>query len=160
MRVTTESKVSAVFATKKRNILSALAIPDEDYTDLSPKGSVDERIRYLINIINKLDGAVTTSSCAGRISVFLEGTKSDEDKDVQEVSEVQSLQAAVPGGKGRGGRWLFTSHDPVNDDLGNKSMKELCGMSTQNDMLSVGDPSETRFVRFQFEPMVSPHEFT
>lgn len=63
------------FTQRKRRILSALAVPDEDYTDLSPKGTVDAGIRELIDEINGLDGFVTTSSCAGRVSVFLEGRR-------------------------------------------------------------------------------------
>lgn len=45
------------------------------YADLSPKGTVDAGIRELIGEINAREGLVTTSSCAGRVSVFLEGKK-------------------------------------------------------------------------------------
>lgn len=65
--------ISPSFEVKKQKILSDLAVPDEEYTDLSPKGSVDANIVPLIRDINELPGLVTTSSCAGRISVFLEG---------------------------------------------------------------------------------------
>ncbi|KAI0476102.1 methyltransferase TYW3-domain-containing protein [Xylariaceae sp. FL0804] len=64
------------FALKKARILAQLAVPDADYTDASPKGSVDAGIRHLIDELNGLDGFVTTSSCAGRVSVFVEGRKS------------------------------------------------------------------------------------
>lgn len=63
------------FARRKEAILAQLAVPDEEYTDLSPKGTVDAGIRDLIDEINGLDGLVTTSSCAGRVSVFLEGRR-------------------------------------------------------------------------------------
>lgn len=63
------------FTQRKRRILSALAVPDEEYTDLSPKGTVDAGIRELIDELNGIDGFVTTSSCAGRVSVFLEGRR-------------------------------------------------------------------------------------
>lgn len=43
--------------------------------DLSPKGTVDVGIRELIGEINACEGLVTTSSCAGRVSVFLEGRR-------------------------------------------------------------------------------------
>jgi len=43
--------------------------------DASPKGSIDIHIMPLINRLNTHADVVTTSSCSGRISVFLEGTK-------------------------------------------------------------------------------------
>ncbi|POS69315.1 tRNA wybutosine-synthesizing protein [Diaporthe helianthi] len=63
------------FARRKQAILAQLAVPDDEYTDLSPKGTVDAGIRDLIDEINGLDGLVTTSSCAGRVSIFLEGRR-------------------------------------------------------------------------------------
>ncbi|KAK2057274.1 hypothetical protein LY76DRAFT_111780 [Colletotrichum caudatum] len=63
------------FATRKHKILEQLSVPDAEYTDASPKGSVDVGIRELIDELNALDGFVTTSSCAGRVSVFLEGRR-------------------------------------------------------------------------------------
>lgn len=65
----------ASFVRRKETILAQLALPDDEYTDLSPKGTVDAGIRDLIDEINALDGLVTTSSCAGRVSVFLEGRR-------------------------------------------------------------------------------------
>src|SRR5690242_1217936 len=99
------------FEARKQKILEQLDAPDEEYHDLSPKGSVDAPIRDLISEINRIDGIVTTSSCSGRISVFLEGRKADSDpsKPVEEGEESR----AGPGGKGGGGAWLFISHDPV-----------------------------------------------
>ena len=70
-----ELPVHLGFITRKNNILQKLTLPDSEYTDLSPKGSIDNGIRDLINDINKLHGLVTTSSCAGRVSVFVEGSK-------------------------------------------------------------------------------------
>ncbi|CCC08817.1 unnamed protein product [Sordaria macrospora k-hell] len=64
------------FLTRKSKILSQLSVPDAEYTDASPKGSVDVAIRELIDEINHgYEGLVTTSSCAGRVSVYLEGVK-------------------------------------------------------------------------------------
>lgn len=63
------------FTRRKQAILEQLSVPDEDYTDLSPKGTIDAGIRDLIDEINGLDGLVTTSSCGGRVSVFLEGRR-------------------------------------------------------------------------------------
>lgn len=63
------------FTAKKATILASLALPTSTYTDLSPKGSVDAAIIPLVERLNRLDGVVTTSSCAGRVSVYLEGRK-------------------------------------------------------------------------------------
>ena len=154
--------IPVAFTLKKQKILESLAIPDAEYNDLSPKGSVDEGIRDLINRINALDGIVTTSSCAGRISVFLEGSKEQYESANEGTAEApggQSLQATVPGGKGRGGRWLFVSHDPLiippKENAKSKPLTELFELSTQEHIPKVINPSKTRFVRFQFEPMVS-----
>ncbi|KAI3398570.1 hypothetical protein diail_8915 [Diaporthe ilicicola] len=67
--------ITPSFARRKEAILAQLAVPDDEYTDLSPKGTVDAGIRDLIDEINGLPGLVTTSSCAGRVSVFLEGRR-------------------------------------------------------------------------------------
>jgi tRNA wybutosine-synthesizing protein 3 len=61
------------FESRKQKILEQLDAPDSEYHDLSPKGSIDAPIRELIGEINGFDGIVTTSSCSGRISIFLEG---------------------------------------------------------------------------------------
>ncbi|CAF3483681.1 unnamed protein product [Fusarium graminearum] len=53
-------------------------------------------------------GFVTTSSCAGRVSVFLEGRRVAE-------AEGEDERVAGVGGKGAGGAWLFVSHDPIPD---------------------------------------------
>jgi tRNA wybutosine-synthesizing protein 3 len=63
------------FTKRKALILAQLSIPPDQYDDLSPKGSIDEGIRELIDGINAKEGWVTTSSCAGRVSVFAEGER-------------------------------------------------------------------------------------
>lgn len=154
-RISKLPPVSLLFERKKAAIISSLSTPDEDYTDLSPKGSVDAGIRSLIDQINNIDGVVTTSSCAGRISVFLEGVKKDalQGHDPNE-------QTTVPGGKGMGGKWLFVSHDPVDVPLrkgdGDAPITDMLGSRPQEDALLEAqvDP-DARFVKLQFEPMVS-----
>ncbi|KAH8131833.1 tRNA wybutosine-synthesizing protein 3 [Trichoderma asperellum] len=144
---------SAPFREKKAKILQQLAIPDADYSDASPKGSVDEGIRYLIDEINTAEGYVTTSSCAGRASVFLEGRKSKTGDGENGESE----QVARVGGKGAGGTWLYVSHDPKAD--GGEGymdwMKEL-GLPDAADVLGIyHDASdERRLIHFKFEPMI------
>ncbi|KAK3065787.1 hypothetical protein LTR53_018037 [Teratosphaeriaceae sp. CCFEE 6253] len=82
----------AGFETRKAKIVRELATPDEQYQALSPQGFVDIGIRHLVSEIIALSLYVTTSSCAGRIAAYLEGSK---------------------GAKGAG-RWLFTSHDVID----------------------------------------------
>ena len=152
------------FTLKKEKILAALAAPSHSYIDLSPKGSVDLGIKDLIDRINALDGIVTTSSCAGRISVFLEGIKTkaqyDEgDQDEQEVLDERAITGPV-GGKGRGGRWLFVSHDPIDiplqTEVERRPLSTLFGLTSSSSTVqpTLHKPSQSRLVRFQFEPMV------
>lgn len=83
------------FTQRKDRILAALAVPDDEYMDLSPKGTVDAGIRGLIDELNGVDGFVTTSSCAGRVSVFLEGRREQHQQHAQEQG--------LPGADGPGG---------------------------------------------------------
>ncbi|KAI1129323.1 methyltransferase TYW3-domain-containing protein [Nemania abortiva] len=151
------------FARKKERILELLAVPDSEYSDASPKGSVDVGIRDLIAEINALDGFVTTSSCAGRVSVFVEGKKAgDGDGDKLEAEgddAARPATLAAVGGKGGGGMWLFVSHDPVVGDVGD-DVKSLLGLHGSTDHKpDVRDsaraaPNDKRLVHFKFEPMI------
>ncbi|KAF8864624.1 hypothetical protein BDZ45DRAFT_568245, partial [Acephala macrosclerotiorum] len=147
----------ASFVAKKRRILEQLSIPVAEYDDLSPKGSVDEGIRDLIEEINALEGCVTTSSCAGRVSVFLEGKRKTfrEDVGVEGKLEGREKSAGV-GGKGGGGRWLFVSHDPIKKEEGNNWV-EVLGMKrgdVETLQEQMGDVMERRLIHFKFEPMI------
>ncbi|RMZ23761.1 hypothetical protein D0859_12188 [Hortaea werneckii] len=129
----------ATFRDRKAKILQDLSIPDDQYEDLSPKGSVDEGIKDLISEINGLPDYVTTSSCAGRVAVYLEGAK---------------------GAKG-GGRWLFTSHDlldpPVKD--GGSGLMAMFGLSDEASSSPL-EAEGVRFVHFKTEPMVGGENFS
>ncbi|KIX10242.1 uncharacterized protein Z518_01323 [Rhinocladiella mackenziei CBS 650.93] len=130
------------FIAKKAQILAQLTRPEESYADHSPKGIVDAQIRNLLDEINAYDGLVTTSSCAGRVAVFVEGPKRTVGVGTDKVEREDELGGAgaisetgrqhgelarngneattnppakttSPGGKG-GGRWLFVAHDPIS----------------------------------------------
>lgn len=126
-----------IFEARKSKILEQLAVPDAEYSDASPKGTVDAGIRHLLAKINAAPGFVTTSSCAGRVSVFVEGRKTvpaqqpQQQRDAadggdEETTEIHGQQdetsdriqpastqtVAGLGGKGGGGTWLYVSHDP------------------------------------------------
>jgi tRNA wybutosine-synthesizing protein 3 len=160
------------FESKKQKILHDLSLPDGEYTDLSPKGSIDEGIRDLIRHINRIPGLVTTSSCAGRISVFLEGKGAGEggadskgsvynfeglalESDKDEDRPGQRQQFTPAGGKGSG-RWLFVSHDPITDLSAEATwLHDLFHLIPGDGRVDVNHPDGLRLVRFHFEPMVS-----
>ncbi|KAF5873264.1 putative trna wybutosine-synthesizing protein 3 protein [Botrytis fragariae] len=160
------------FISKKKLILSKLAVPTDEYDDLSPKGSVDEGIRELIDEINSLEGCVTTSSCAGRVSVFLEGKKNSDDgvkSQIQDeagmdgIPDVRAEKTAGFGGKGGGGKWLYVSHDAIEDEALSRrenegTLCELLGMRANNagSMIPLPKSNERdlRHIHFKFEPMI------
>ncbi|KAI2639283.1 methyltransferase TYW3-domain-containing protein [Xylaria nigripes] len=135
------------FARRKEQILAQLAVPDDEYSDASPKGSVDAGIRDLIGEINALDGFVTTSSCAGRVSVFVEGRKAEDGS-----GEASRTLAAV-GGKGGGGAWLFVSHDSLGD-LEGKDVLSLLGLRDSGLVRETTALGDVRLIHFKFEPMI------
>ena len=142
------------FEAKRTRILQQLELPTEEYSDLSPKGSIDEGIRDLIEEINYCDGLVTTSSCAGRISVFLEGKKKD-------ISGIETLDGnaslAGPGGKG-GGAWLFVSHSPVAipKNISDSNFMSTFGLEFPNKVEDLDHENGRRYIHIKFEAMVTP----
>ncbi|KAI1276301.1 methyltransferase TYW3-domain-containing protein [Xylaria sp. FL0933] len=152
------------FSRRKERILELLAVPDAEYSDASPKGSVDAGIRDLIGEINALDGFVTTSSCAGRVSVFVEGRKAGNEGmllgEQEEEDAARPATLAAVGGKGGGGTWLFVSHDPVAQDAGDgvRNLLGLCDSTSDEGGRGEGDiaqpPKDTRLIHFKFEPMI------
>jgi tRNA wybutosine-synthesizing protein 3 len=135
-----------VFEEKKKRIIKQLEVPETEYTDLSPKGSIDAGIRELIDEINAVPSLVTTSSCGGRVSVYVEGRSllaSSED-DTDDATMKSS------GGKG-GGRWLFVSHDPVGT---NDSLSHHFGFQRSVKQIPVDLSPDASLVHFKFEAMV------
>jgi tRNA wybutosine-synthesizing protein 3 len=150
------SAMASRFEARKQNILAQLETPDSEYHDLSPKGSVDEPIRDLIDKINIVQGLVTTSSCSGRISVFLEGRKPGSEGV---LSEETSESRAGPGGKGGGGAWLFISHAPVEAPSAHESSNLIAKFGFESTLLRQQDERapgvDSRYIHLKFEPMVS-----
>lgn len=126
---------SDVFDGHKAIVLAELAeMGSAEYSDKSPKGSVDAAVVDLVKDINASRDFVTTSSCSGRVSLFYEGEQSSSDKsdseanaDVQsqdlqisrqndavqlqidDAEEINARQQQAPR-KGQG-RWLGVNHD-------------------------------------------------
>jgi tRNA wybutosine-synthesizing protein 3 len=151
------------FVARKAQILADLATPEAAYEDASPKGSLDVQILDLINTINELPGYVTTSSCAGRIAVFVEGKKKTDaateghipqnkgELSLGQKGETRETLAAT-GGKGGGGKWLYVSHDPYIFES-NQGLAATLGLVRKHDSDSASWQGK-RLVRFKFEPMV------
>lgn len=146
------------FELRKQNILAQLGAPDGEYHDLSPKGSVDEPIRELINEINRLTGLVTTSSCSGRISVFLEGRKTNS----ADVNDESGDPRAGPGGKGGGGAWLYISHASIETPQANEpaALSARFGLAESTSHDSKAPGVDSRYIHLKFEPMVSSMQAT
>jgi tRNA wybutosine-synthesizing protein 3 len=129
------------FDARKARILAEI---ESSAPDLSPKGFIDVQILPLISRLNVHEDMVTTSSCSGRISVFVEGAKDTSTR---------------VGGKGDGGRWLFVDHDSVDiagmsdSQIAEKMVGERAVAAAEGGAVEVG--AMTRFVHFKFETMVS-----
>ncbi|KAH3671352.1 hypothetical protein WICMUC_004649 [Wickerhamomyces mucosus] len=125
------------FDQKKNAIVEEISSTLNAVKDASPKGSIDELCIPIIKLINSHKDLVTTSSCSGRVSVFIEGNKVKEQDNVK------------IGGKGDGGNWLFVTHDKNELELWYKDYKFIYGQSSTLDL-----PLSTRYILFKFEPLI------
>jgi tRNA wybutosine-synthesizing protein 3 len=130
------------FEQTKARILKTLEVDPETYTDLSPKGSIDENIKELIDIINSHPQYVTSSSCSGRVSVYLEGKKRPEN---------ETEMVASTGGKG-GGKWILVEHDPI--DLSLPCWRESLLQRFNLKETAMKIPENASLIHIKFEPMV------
>lgn len=150
--------MSLDFKVKKEAITRQLSMEPAEYIDKSPKGSIDEPIRSLVAEINDIESLVTTSSCAGRISVFLEGQKelgaSSNDRGRIEISRTSD------GGKG-GGQWLYVTHEKLEtlEDPSGESLSSKLGLAESSEELRSMVNYKQRLIHFKFEAMVRvlPH---
>lgn len=125
------------FIQKKNQILREIETTLGAVPDLSPKGSIDELCIPIMNLINAHNDMVTTSSCSGRLSVFVEGSK------------VKGEDNSKIGGKGDGGHWIFVSHD--KNDIKDWFKDKLIYSSVPYDQLN---ELRTRYILFKFEPLI------
>ncbi|EGV65023.1 tRNA(Phe) wybutosine-synthesizing methylase [Yamadazyma tenuis] len=119
------------FEQKKRQILQDISGDKDSSKDLSPKGTIDEKCIPIIDLINSNKDMVTTSSCSGRVSVFIEGIK-----DHTKI-----------GSKGNEGRWLYVNHSP---DVHNWN----ANFEYEQDLDTFPDSPLTRFILYKFEPLI------
>lgn len=127
------------FDQKKKSILAEIGATDEITPDASPKGTIDEFCTPIIHLINSNKDMVTTSSCSGRVSVFLEGVKNIDQDDIK------------IGAKGNYGRWIYVTHDP----------KDLPDWFSSVDFKYITEGSSyastnvnTRYILYKFEPLI------
>ncbi|EPY51411.1 wybutosine biosynthesis protein Tyw3 [Schizosaccharomyces cryophilus OY26] len=112
------------FDIQKEEILKGLA---SSLPDASPKGNPDSPIFPLLDVINSHPDWVTSSSCSGRISIYVQGLTSR---------------------KG-GGYWLFVSHEPCTD-----LPAPLNTESVEYGKLPESPSEGSREIQFSFEPMI------
>ncbi|ODM97431.1 tRNA wybutosine-synthesizing protein 3 [Orchesella cincta] len=86
------------------------SLPVSAPTDKSRKGSVDQRIWKLVNLINsQKDSFFTTSSCSGRIILYTWSTGESSEGPADEGTERSK-------GLKKGCKWLLVSHDEVQPE--------------------------------------------
>jgi tRNA wybutosine-synthesizing protein 3 len=122
----------ALFDQRKKKILENL---DSHEPDLSPKGSPDAQILDLLELINSHEDYVTTSSCSGRVAVFVDGAKTIKEEK---------------------GHWLMTSHTPF-DIIRIRDMSTEClyKIVFGDHIIAMDVKSRNgRIVTLKFEPLV------
>lgn len=134
------------FDQKKRYLLSEISVNSDLNPDASPKGTIDSLCIPLINLINSHKDMVTTSSCSGRLSVFLEGSK-----DLN-LSEDSSRENVKIGAKGDGGHWLFVSHE--KDEIKDWWKREYINFKYESNLQDQEYRPNTRYVLFKYEPLI------
>lgn len=125
------------FDQKKESILREIGATNEVTPDASPKGTIDVKCLPIINTINANHDMVTTSSCSGRVSVFLEGIKKQEGQI---------------GAKGHEGRWLFVTHDAEELPQWWEAVDFVYGEAAGS--TSSTPANTTRFILYKFEPLI------
>lgn len=128
------------FDQKKNAILQEI---NSTGPDLSPKGSIDKLCLPIIDLVNKSADMVTTSSCSGRISVFIEGTKAIDGN-------------IKVGGKGEGGRWLFVSHDveEVDNWFSRTTDSEQIKWKLSTQCMDIRTDGSSRMILYKYEPFI------
>ncbi|SCU90272.1 LANO_0D08174g1_1 [Lachancea nothofagi CBS 11611] len=124
------------FDQKKEHILAEIQSAS---LDLSPKGTIDELCVPIMKLINSHKDMVTTSSCSGRLSVFVEGNKLHND-------------GLKSGGKGEGGKWLFVTHD--RDQVRNWDHRITEPVVYNTDLGGAPLDSSTRYILYKYEPFI------
>lgn len=121
------------FAQRKAQTLAELAL---DAGDFSRAGHVDERARPIVALVNSHPSFFTTSSCAGRVSLFADPT------------------SATRAAGMKGGEWVYVNHDPADADAVVAAVRRKLGDARDEDAAEdaaapVPDPECTLVLRFE-----------
>lgn len=113
------SSILPSFIDIRRNTLDLLY--EGGGVDKSPKGTVDELIQPLVDLLNQHPSFTTLSSCSGRIALFDPGCHDQDDGPDEEVNNEDmnipdEHERSKKSGKGRG-EWLLASHEIVPEDV-------------------------------------------
>ena len=120
------------FAQRKASTLAELAL---DAGDLSRAGHVDARARAVVALVNTHPAFFTTSSCAGRVSLFADPT-------------AETRAAGM-----KGGEWVYVSHDPADAAAVVSAVRRKLGEGTDAASSSSTPDPETSLV-LRFEPFI------
>ncbi len=113
------------FDASKRSILLGIMSPS---CDRSPKGSIDEPIRGLLRLINGEEtDYVSTSSCSGRIVLFLSGVEQPT--------------------------WLLVKHEPVTAWHVHESLDKWIATATRSANNNNSEVEDCR-IEMKFEPLI------
>ena len=116
------------FAQRKASTLAELAL---DAGDLSRAGHVDARARAVVALVNTHPAFYTTSSCAGRVSLFADPT-----------SETRAAGM-------KGGEWVYVNHDPADAAAIVSAVRRKLGEEKDAASSSVPDPECSLVLRFE-----------
>ena len=116
------------FAQRKASTLAELAL---DAGDLSRAGHVDARARAVVALVNTHPAFFTTSSCAGRVSLFADPT-------------AETRAAGM-----KGGEWVYVSHDPADAAAVVSAVRRKLGEETDAASSSTPDPECSLVLRFE-----------
>ena len=97
--------------------------------DFSRAGHVDERARPIVGLVNRHPSFFTTSSCAGRVSLFADPT------------------TATRAAGMKGGEWVYVNHDPADADAIVAAVRRKLG--EDEDGGEGMDPECTLVLRFE-----------
>ena len=114
------------FAQRKAQTLAELSA---DSGDFSRAGHVDERARPIVGLVNRHPSFFTTSSCAGRVSLFADPT------------------TATRAAGMKGGEWVYVNHDPADPHAIAAAVRRKLG--EDEDGGEGTDPECTLVLRFE-----------
>jgi tRNA wybutosine-synthesizing protein 3 len=122
----------------------------QNRTDRSPKGSVDQHIQELVDLINAHPSFATLSSCSGRISLFDHGVIAFKEDSAANANE-DTADRADSSGKGGSGGWLLVSHDEIEASELIHVFREKGEATTTTD---VSKSTSSSILSFKLEPML------